>query len=201
MKPYTAKDLDFIKYVKSRCKEHGVKCFLSNTKSVKLQEGVRCSGYFDETVPILASSMNREDWKEILAHEYCHLTQWVEQIPLWVQAETSLSFVWEWLDGSEECYNIDYHIGVARDLELDNEKRVVKLIKSFGLNIDIETYTQKANSYVMFYNWLKQTRKWCNKNNSPYSNMNIRNSMSTKFNMDYSKLSKKAEALFRKENI
>jgi len=91
MKPYTAKDLDFIKYVKSRCKEHGVKCFLSNTKSVKLQEGVRCSGYFDETVPVLASSMNREDWKEILAHEYCHLTQWVEQIPLWVQAETSLS--------------------------------------------------------------------------------------------------------------
>lgn len=200
MKPYTAKELDFIKYVKSRCKEHGVKCLLSNTKSVKLQDGIRCSGYFDETVPVLASSINRADWIEILAHEYCHLTQWVEKIPLWTQAETSLSFVWEWLDGVD-CDDIDHHINVARDLELDNEKRVVKLIKSFGLNVNIESYVQKANSYVMFYNWMKQTRKWCKKNNTPYSNMNVRNAMSTKFNMDYSKLSQKSEIIFRQENI
>lgn len=200
MKPYTAKELDFIKYVKSRCKEHGVKCFLSNTKSVKLQDGIRCSGYFDETVPILASSINREDWIEILAHEYCHLTQWVEQIPLWKEAETSLSFLWEWLDGVD-CENIDHHINVARDLELDNEKRVVKLIKSFGLNINIDTYTQKANAYIMFYNWLKQTRKWCKKDNSPYKNERVKSIMSNKFNMDYSKLSQKSERIFRQENI
>ena len=194
------KELDFIQYVKNRCKEHGVKCNLPFVKSVKMIDGVRCSGYFDESIPILTSSMNRQDWIEILTHEYCHLTQWVERIPLWIQAETSLPFVWEWLDG-KDCKDIDYHINIARDLELDNEKRAVKIIKTFELNVDINHYTMKANAYVAFYNYLKITRKWCSPKNSPYKNVNIINAMSNKFNMNHSALSKKSERVFRKEGI
>ena len=199
MPQYTKKEQDFIQYVKNRCKEHGVKCHLPKTKSVKMSDGVRCSGYFDESVPILVSSVGRPDWIEILAHEYSHLTQWVERIPLWVEAETSLAFVWEWLEGVD-CDNIDHHLSVARDLELDNEKRAVKIIQAFELEVDNDNYIRKANAYVCFYNFLKITRKWCTAKTSPYRNKNIIAAMSPKFNMDHSKLSKKSEKVFRQEN-
>ena len=200
MKPYTKKELDFIKYVKARCKEHDVKCLLPNVKSVSLAKSVRCSGYFDESVPVLCSSMNRPDWIEILAHEYSHLTQWVERIPLWVEAERSLPFVWEWLEGVD-CNDIDSHINIARDLELDNEKRAVKIIQTFNLDVDINHYIRKANGYVAMYNYIKLTRKWCSPKNSPYRNVNIINAMSDKFNMDHSKLSQKSLKVFTKEGI
>lgn len=200
MATYTQKELDFIQYVKNRCKEHGVKCVLPKTQSVRMNDGVRCSGYFDESIPILVSSIGRPDWIEILAHEYSHLTQWVERIPLWIEAETSLAFVWEWLEG-KDCKNIEHHLNVARDLELDNEKRAVKVIKAFELDVDIDNYIRKANAYVAFYNWMKITRKWCKGNNTPYRNENVKNAMSAKFNMNHNILSKKSEKVFRQENI
>lgn len=199
MTTYTQKEKDFIQYVKNRCKEHGVKCVLPKTQSVKMSDGIRCSGYFDESVPILVSSVGRIDWIGILAHEYSHLTQWVERIPLWVEAEKSLPFVWEWLEG-KDCKNIEYHINIARDLELDNEKRAVKVIQAFELDVDIEDYIRKANAYVSFYNFLKITRKWCTTKTSPYRNKNIIAAMSPKFNMNHKIFSKKSEKVFRQEN-
>ena len=197
---YTKKELAFINHVKKICKIYGVRCSLRNTKFVKMTGNVRCSGWFDEEVPELVVAMNRPDWIEILAHEYSHLTQYVEQIPVWKQAEVSLGKVWEWLDG-KSCRNIDKHIAVARDLELDNEKRSVNVIKTFELDVDIDNYIRKANAYVQFYNWMRITRKWSKPNNSPYSNPNIKAAMSTKFNMKYDELSPKLKKLFLKENI
>jgi hypothetical protein len=161
---------------------------------------VKCSGWFDEEVPELVVAMNRPDWIEILAHEYCHLTQWVEGAPIWKKAEVSLGKVWEWLDGKNHR-NIETHIGVARDLELDNEKRAVKIIKKFELKVDLENYVKKANAYVQFYNWMLVTRKWSKPNNSPYKNKNLVAAMSNKFNMKYDSLSPKLEKIFKTENI
>jgi hypothetical protein len=108
--------------------------------------------------------------------------------------------VWDWLDG-KNIRNIDKHIAVARDLELDNEKRSVKVIKKFNLKVDLENYVRKANAYVIFYNWLRKTRKWSKPNNSPYKNENVKSAMSTKFNMNYKTLSPRLEKIFREENI
>jgi hypothetical protein len=149
---------------------------------------------------MLASSLNHPEWIGILAHEYSHLTQWVEQIPLWKQGETSLRYVWEWLEGVD-CDDIEYHLNVARDLELDNEKRAVNIIQRFDLNVDVEEYIRKANAYVLFYNYMKESRKWCKIKNAPSRNEKLVAAMSPKFNMNYSKLSKKVEKIFREENI
>ncbi len=145
-------------------------------------------------------AINRPDWIEILAHEYSHLTQWVEQIKVWKQAEKSLGIVWEWLDGKNHR-NIKKHISVARDLELDNEKRSVNVIKTFQLKVDLENYIRKANAYVMFYNWMLKTRRWSKPNNSPYKNINVKKAMSTKFNMKYTELSPRLEKIFKQEDI
>jgi len=194
MKP---NDLAFIDFVKQECKRVGIKCILKNVKSVKLSEGsnARCSGYFDSENKELVVSMKRPDSLAILVHEYCHLTQWEEQIPLWKKADVSLTKIDEWLCG-KEIRNIKKHLAIARDLELDNEKRSVKMIRKWKLSINIKDYIQKANSYIHFYNYIYYTRKWSKPRNTPYTNKQIQAIMSDRFNMRYDVLPEKIHNAF-----
>lgn len=194
------KELDFVEFVKLECKKYGVKCDLRNTKYVKLSSSIKCSGYFSDDPPTLVCSMNRPDWIEILAHEFSHLTQWVDQIDLWKQSMESMPLVDAWLEG-EDVHDIERHIQVCRDLELDNEKRSVKVIKKFGLDVDLDNYIKKANAYVYFYTRLLTTRKWATPKNSPYNNKNIISVMPNKFKTDYSVVPKKIEEVFIQENL
>ena len=194
MKP---NDLAFIDFVKQECKRVGIKCILKNVKSVKLSEGsnARCSGYFDSENKELVVSMKRPDSLAILVHEYCHLTRWEEQIPLWKKADISLTKIDEWLCG-KEIRNIKKHLAIARDLELDNEKRSVKMIRKWKLSINIKDYIQKANSYIHFYNYIYYTRKWSKPRNTPYTNKQIQAIMSDRFNMRYDVLPEKIHNAF-----
>ena len=194
MKP---NDLAFIDFLKQECKRVGIKCILKNVKSVKLSEGsnARCSGYFDSENKELVVSMKRPDSLAILVHEYCHLTQWEEQIPLWKKADVSLTKIDEWLCG-KEIRNIKKHLAIARDLELDNEKRSVKMIRKWKLSINIKDYIQKANSYIHFYNYIYYTRKWSKPRNTPYTNKQIQAIMSDRFNMRYDVLPEKIHNAF-----
>ena len=191
---------DFIKFVKAECKKNGIKCDLRNTKYVKLSGNIKCSGYFDEDGPALVCSMNRPDSLEILAHEFGHFTQWIEQIDLWKAVNTSMPLVDDWLNG-KDVPNIKKQLAICRDLELDNEKRAVKIIKKFNLDIDIERYIKKANAYIFFYTRLLATRKWCTPKNSPYTNKKVIESMSGKFDMEYKTLSKNLENIFTEEGF
>ena len=85
----TDKEERFIKWVKQQCRKYGVKVKLKNVSYLRLSGNIRCSGYFDDAdtdSPTLVVAMNRPDWIEILAHEYCHLTQWLEQQSIWHEA-------------------------------------------------------------------------------------------------------------------
>ena len=190
----------FIAFVKAECRKEGVKCDLRNTSYVKISNSKKASGYFDENVPTLVCSMGRKDSIEILVHEYCHLTQWRERIPLWVEAEISMNLIDEWLSG-KEVKNIKKHIEISRDLELDNEKRAVNTIKEFNLPINLDNYIRKANSYVHFYNYMLISRRWATPTKSPYTNKRLLESMSTKFNMNYKKLPKRIEKIFIEEGF
>jgi hypothetical protein len=165
-------------------------------------DGVKCGGFFDDSAkpPVLAFAQGREDFLGLMVHEYCHMTQWIDQIPLWAEAETALSIMWNWLAG-EDHEDIDWAIGIARDLELDNEKRTTEMIIKWNLPIDPVEYVKKSNAYVLFYNYIKTTRKWSEPDNSPYTNMNIVNAMSDKFDMDYEKLSDELLEIYKREKI
>ena len=75
------------------------------------------------------------------------------------------------------------------------------MIKKWKLPIDVNEYIRKANAYVLFYNYLKKTRKWSEPTNSPYINKNIVEAMSDKFDMDYEKLSPELFELYKREKI
>jgi hypothetical protein len=191
---------DFIKFVKKECKYYGVKCSLRKSYSVRYQ-GQNCSGCFDSENKVLVSAMNRPDYLNILAHEYCHLTQWADKCEPWMRTVELKSYeAWDkHLVG--ENVNMDIHFDAMRDLELDNEKRTVRLIKKMGLPIDTDLYTKKANAYVMLYNYMKVTGRWPTAKNSPYNNRNILAAMPNRFSLDYTKLPKRMEKIYREEGV
>lgn len=199
----TSKERAFVRWVKNECKKHGVECSLRNVKYLRLEKTIKCSGYFDDGIAgkaKLVVAMNRPDWLEILVHEYCHLTQWKSGHKLWKKAGESLHYIEKWLSGGK-VNRIDSHLANARDLELDNEKRSVDLIRKWNLDVDVDNYIRKANAYIQFYNYLRVSRKWSVPSNSPYTNKNLMGAMSNKFNMNYKKMSKKVEKIFVQENI
>jgi len=205
MKKYTKNDLAFIQHVKDECKRLGVRNHIKDVKYVKLSPTIRCSGYFDDTDesgPILACSMGKPDGLEILVHEYCHLTQWQDGFHLWKIAGRAIPVIDEWLEGKyKRPQTLKRAFEISIGLELDNEKRSVKMIKDWGLSIDVERYTKRANAYLQFYNWMKQTRKWSKPNNTPYGNKRIVEAMPSNFKMNYDKLPKRLEKLYKEENI
>ncbi len=200
----TRNDKQFIQFVKDECKKYGVKCKLRNSKYVKLSNTIMCSGWFDSDKQELVVAMNRPDALDILVHEYAHLTQWQDSLngkfDLWEASATSLNRVDAWLNG-KRIHHVKHHLGISRDLELDNEKRSVKIIRKFKLSIDIPSYIKKANAYAHFYNWMYYTRRWSKPTNSPYNNKIVIDAMSTRFNMRYDEMSKKVYKAFHAANI
>jgi hypothetical protein len=193
---------DFLDFVKRECKKHGVSVKITKGNYIRTIENGKafhCSGYFDAESRVLAAASGHAMFLEVLAHEYCHLTQWVEQCKAWTDQETedSMGKVWAWIAG-KNVRNVDRHLNRATMLELDNEKRTVKIIKKFKLPIDIDTYVQKSNAYVLYYQHMKYTRKWCNRKNSPYKVPEIFENMSKKFNMKYNGMSKRVKIIYDK---
>ena len=67
--------------------------------------------------------------------------------------------------------------------------------------LNVIKYTKAANAYLQFYNWMLQTRKWSKPTNTPYTNKRIVAAMPDSFRMDYTKLPKRLEKLYKEENI
>lgn len=196
----TSNDRKFIQYVKEQCAEYGIKCIIRHVKYVKLSGNIQCGGWFDETKKELVCASNRPDFLQILVHEFSHLTQWVDQCEAWKKGVEGIAYVDEWLSG-KNVPNIRKHLSYSRDLELDNEKRTVKHIKKFGLSINVDDYIRRANAYIQFYNHIYYTRKWATHKNSPYKNPRIIAAMPKTFHMNYKKMSRKVEKVFREEMI
>ena len=190
----------FIRFVRSECKTYGVKLSLKKRKYLVLSGSMRCSGYFDDYNKELAVAMEHPEGLSTLVHEFAHLTQWVDNCEAWRKLGDSLNKLHDWLEG-KEVKGIKKALARARDLELDNEKRAVKLIKEWNLPIDTKRYTQKANAYVQFYNWMYFTRRWCTVKNSPYRNPKIYGEMPTIFNMNYKEMSDKYKKVFEESGI
>ena len=191
---------DFLQYVKSECKANGIKIDLRKRKYLVLSGNIKCSGYFDSENKVLVVATKREDWLPILVHEFGHFTQWMDDCKVWRTSGDSLADVDEWL-GGKEIKNIKRSLGKSRDLELDNEKRSVAIIKAWDLPINVKTYTQKANAYIQFYNWMFFTRRWCTPQNSPYKNPKIYGEMPTTFRMNYKQMSPKYKKIFQAAGI
>jgi len=189
----------FVKHVRFECKKHGIKFVLKRTQYVIVPHNIKVSGWFDAENKELVVAGKNTHWLATLIHEYGHLTQWVDQCKAWRDAE-NIDNLDDWLNG-KEIKNPRKALARTRDLELDNEKRSVKIIKEWKLPIDIKDYTQRANAYINLYNRLLVTRCWPTLKNSPYKNPKIYKNMPKVFRMNYKKMSEKYHKIYEQAGL
>lgn len=191
--------LKFLNYIDSECEKHGFELELVNTKYIDIGDGAPCTGYFSEDEKKICVTIKARDFIGILAHEFSHLRQYIEDEETYNYYSLSYEKMYEWLDG-KRVRNISNHLDNCLALELDCEKRAVQLIKKYDLGIDIKDYIKRANAYMYFWKYLLHSRKWCNPYNTPSNNDNIVSIMPSKFLNDYT-LTDNILAVFKSENI
>lgn len=118
-------------------------------------------GSFDYHNKEFIVSMQNKMGFEILIHEYCHYLQWKEDRKYFLKLINNCAIVFDWIDGKFFKKDIiDYAIMGVIELELDCERRSLEQIKKYKLDVDVEDYCKAANSYLLFYNIVRETRKW-----------------------------------------
>jgi len=148
-------------YIQDQCDKYGITFSLQEKPEVGT---ISPNGYFDEDEKILVVKKNHPEEIQILLHEYCHMTQWIDQIDLWNDLEKLEMEFDVWLDKKVEyspevvAKDIDHLVA----LEKDCEERVLKLIEDFSLHdiVNTKIYVQKALAYLSFYYTLPTIRRW-----------------------------------------
>ena len=156
--------------------------------------GTGVGGYFSEgDEPVLSLALGAPTWAETLIHEFAHLTQWANQSDCWTSGTLH--------DGTDAGTLIDYwyagHIELSAEqqtryfssliwVEIDAERRAVKMIKKHKIPIDVKLYCQRANAYVMGYHEFRRRRSWSIPGKAPYLIDDLVNAMPTNLNtLDY----------------
>lgn len=154
------------------------------------------NGFFNEK-PLefnCAMSKPQKEWVPIFLHEYCHYKQYKEKSKFWNDLDKIENGLWDWLNHKKELDSKELleAITITRNLELDCEKRVVKLVEKYGLScININEYIQLANTYILFYTLLIKTRKWYVK--APYECKEVIDTVPNKFLNSYDIVPQKYE--------
>ena len=163
-----------------KCLKHKISFKLISKPFVEANN-IKCSGYFDEEdlELVVATNKKENDWLTILIHESCHLDQYTEKTPIWGEGEDGITVIDEWLEGKDyKPQQLEKAFIDTIKLEVDCEKRSVKKIKKYNLQIDPELYIQKANAYLISYWATYRDRKWFP---FPYNNPLVYKNMSKKF--------------------
>lgn len=155
---------EFLDELYISAQNNNIKLELVDEPSI-LINGIKYSGVFQSNIPSLSVAIGKPEaqWQEILIHESCHMDQWIEQCAAWRNtAEKGYSFVADWLEGTCELSDkkLNQYIRNCIVLERDCEKRTVKKIKQYKIDIDINQYVKKANAYLFFYRFVQKNRRW-----------------------------------------
>ena len=167
------RERQFVRYVKNHLAEYGMKLIIGSGKKVNCN-GCRCEGYFDETKKLIKIAGKDPAFLQTLVHEYCHFLQYLKQLKVYKQSDNAGIIVENWFLGKE--YNkktLKKAFFKVRAMERDCEKRAVKLIDEFKLNIDKKLYAKRANCYIYSHFIMEKTRKYAAYKKSPYYSKNV----------------------------
>jgi hypothetical protein len=196
----------FVQYVKKDIAKKSVKLKLVNALTIKDDYGIPLNGFFDEQELAVAVGSPVEKWLPILVHEYGHFRQWKEQCRPWrntyVNGEDIYDTVFTWIK-KKKRYNladVKKYTARARDLEVDCERKAVKIIRECKLQnyIPLSAYISKANSYLYFYNYALLKRRWWKKGHAPYNNPDVWTNFPPFFKQRYCQLPKRYIELYDK---
>lgn len=147
-------------FIIEKCKLKNIKLSISNRERVVI-DGIECNGYFNykngAEIIIAKGGKSDFDFYSLLLHEFCHAIQYLENDSSYmklIKLDKDIDeIVDDWLNFKIEISEkeLKRYVYLLLDVELDCEKRVVKLIKDNNFNLDLDTYIKKGNSYLLFY--------------------------------------------------
>ncbi len=185
--------------------DYGVKIEFSKKEKIELiDDGSMCYGYWDDSDPknpILACSVKGDinKWGPFFTHEFGHFQQWRDRTEVW---RSNVKFT-----AKEQAAIINNRpisekrmikfLSACRELELDAEKRAVKLFKKYNVPIDLDKYIKGANVYIFFQNYLYWYRHWCQRT-PPYEIQELMNLVKPAFYNGYKNIPKDLFEGFKK---
>lgn len=133
-------------------KKHNKTIEFRNVNYLLLNGKEQCSGYCDDNGLVVSYKTNPIIAFKTFVHEFCHLEQSVENTKIWKD--------WD-LYSFEGKLNIYDYLSLRKCIELEHdcERRAIKYIKQLNI-VDVEEYTQEANSYFFFQQYCFLKRKW-----------------------------------------
>ena len=169
---------------KEQAESYGIKVNFVKKPYIVLPGDCKVVGYFCTETKQIRLAIEADDWIPTGIHEFCHFDQWLCGSK-WSKAFDSCKHVMRFdrFIGGDDYLNIEQSkkaMRTIRALELDCEKRTVKQILKYGLPIDIEEYTQRANAYMYYHSIMIMFRQFHRKS-SPYRTKEVWKTMPTHF--------------------
>jgi hypothetical protein len=206
LKTYKKEVDKFLEYAFDQLEVYGVDVLISTENYVIAPDGMKCNGFVveDEKDPdkiTFACAIGHpfKDWFITFIHEFCHFTQWRDGSKYWYNVDED-EILWDWVLNKKtkitDMKKVDRQFKQARNLELDCERRTLKMIKRFKLPVDAKKYAKKSAAYVLFYDYMRIARKWYKIGKEPYKNTKLLRLMPTDISKPLT-LTLKMETLYK----
>ena len=169
---------DFIAHVDSQLKKskNTLVFHLGNDLEI---DGSNVDGYYCEDEKQLAIAYDSGlSFVGVLAHEFNHFIQAKTKTVKWLNlnynGNNCYELWWDWLNNVIELSDDDLEQVVRRvqDVEWECENMTIPMLEKFNLPVDKERYIGSANSYILFFQYAKTTRRWYEQGDGP-DNENI----------------------------
>lgn len=190
----------FIEDIKKKAKKHGVEVIIRNNPLVKLEgEEVYCAGFFcSETKQLVVGKQPKEaDTIGLLAHESCHMDQWIEDNFLWEKLAIGYDLFFSWVEGHKiiKREHLEEAIQDIIRLEKDCEQRAIKKMLKYNIKIDYDKYRRRANAYLYAYLFFLEKKAWIPK---IYDKQEVWAEAPARFPKEYKKIPIKLYRKFQK---
>lgn len=159
---------DFLYDLITQCLENDVELKFLKPDNI---EGASGSFIGEEDECELCCILDKDNWLEILVHESCHMDQYLEESPLWFHDLHEFN-IWEVNKFIESDIKLRAFKAVT-ELEIDCDKRSLKKIKKYNLDIDIPKYIQKSNCYHQSYYYFHKFDIFYDFENIPFENKEL----------------------------
>jgi hypothetical protein len=116
-----------------------------------------CGGFFDEKNLVCCTDMPKQRWLSILSHESCHMDQFLEGEPLYLN-----------VDLPQIQKNRQKRYRAVMEMERDCEERSIRKIIHYGLPIYLEPYYRAGNCYLASHYYFAKYNCFYKVGRSPY---------------------------------
>ena len=161
-------DHQFVSHVKNHLAQYGMRLVIGRGRLLNCG-GYRCEGFFNDQEKMIKIARHSANFLETLVHEYSHFLQYINNSKIYNKSDKAILMVDQWFAGKDFPQDkLRRSFFIIRAMERDCEKRAVKLIKKFNLQIDEKLYTKRAHCYIYSHFLMEKTRKFYAYKKSPY---------------------------------